>query len=261
MALQDIAPMKDGYHIYLVTWLFLLLSGVPASASIADPVRDETVHAALRKTMVAIIEANAGLTSAKTGRKAFDKRVLEVMGSVPRHEFVPPRLRSVAYQNRPLSIGHGQTISQPYIVALMTDLLRVEPGDTVLEVGTGSGYQAAVLANLAKQVLTIEIIKPLAEQATARLQRLGYRNVKTRIGDGYYGWKEYAPFDAIIVTAAADQVPPPLIQQLKPGGRMVIPVGGRFFTQQLLVVEKTPDGKITTRQMLPVRFVPLTGKH
>jgi protein-L-isoaspartate(D-aspartate) O-methyltransferase len=160
-----------------------------------------------------------------------------------------------------LPIGYGQTISQPYIVALMTDLLKVNSGDVVLELGTGSGYQAAILSGLVKRVYTIEIIEPLARQAKSRLARLGYGNVTTRLGDGYYGWPEYAPFDGIIVTAAASHVPPPLIEQLKPGGRMVIPVGDRFFTQQLLLVEKTADGQITTRQVLPVRFVPLTGEH
>jgi protein-L-isoaspartate(D-aspartate) O-methyltransferase len=180
---------------------------------------------------------------------------------VPRHEFVPERLRRQAYANRPLPIGYGQTISQPYIVALMTDL--VEPGadDRVLEIGTGSGYQAAVLATLVGEVYTIEIIEPLGLAARARLERLGYDNVEVRLGDGYYGWPERAPFDAIVVTAAASHVPPPLIQQLKPGGRMVIPVGSRFLVQQLVLVTKDADGRVTTRQLLPVRFVPLTGEH
>ena len=156
----------------------------------------------------------------------------------------------------PLSVAHiGE------VVALMTDLLALDGDDVVLEVGTGSGYQAAVLSDLVKEVYTIEIIAPLAEQAKARLRRLGYKNVTTRLADGYYGWEEHAPFDAIVVTAAASHVPPPLIDQLRPGGRMVIPVGGRFFVQQLLLVQKTKDGKVKTRQVLPVRFVPLTGKH
>jgi len=180
---------------------------------------------------------------------------------VPRHEFVPITQRPYAYENRPLPIGHGQTISQPYIVALMTELAEVSKTDVVLEIGTGSGYQAAILGQLAAKIYTVEIIKPLAEQAAARLRGPGYDNVKTRIGDGYYGWEAFAPFDAILVTAAASHIPPPLVRQLKPGGRMVIPVGGRFLTQELMLVTKDPSGVVTTRQILPVRFVPLTGEH
>jgi protein-L-isoaspartate(D-aspartate) O-methyltransferase len=160
-----------------------------------------------------------------------------------------------------LPIGYGQTISQPYIVAIMTELLQLEADDRVLEIGTGSGYQAAVLAELARHVYSIEIIGGLAESARALLDSLGYQRVQTRVGDGYYGWEDQAPFDAIIVTAAADHVPPPLIKQLKPGGRMLIPVGSRFMTQQLVVVEKASDDSITTRLLMPVRFVPLTGEH
>jgi protein-L-isoaspartate(D-aspartate) O-methyltransferase len=174
---------------------------------------------------------------------------------------VPEGVRPQAYADRPLPIGYGQTISQPFIVALMTDLLRVGPNDVVLEIGTGSGYQAAVLARLAREVHTIEIIPPLAEAAAQRLQRLGYANVATRLGDGYYGWREAAPFDANIVTAAASQIPPPLIQQLKPGGRMVIPVGAPFALQHLVLVDLDGDGKVRTRQLLPVKFVPLTGRN
>jgi protein-L-isoaspartate(D-aspartate) O-methyltransferase len=181
------------------------------------------------------------------------------MAAVPRHLFVPLASRGLAYENRPLAIGHGQTISQPYIVALMTDLLAVSPGDKVLEVGTGSLYQAAILAWLGAEVYTMEIIEPLAKEADDRLKRLALANIRTRAGDGYYGWPEQAPFDAIIVTAAASHVPPPLIGQLKPGGRMIIPVGSGFHTQQLLLITKENDGRLTTRQVLPVVFVPLTG--
>ena len=189
------------------------------------------------------------------------RRVLDAMQRVPRHAFVPPSERPNAYDNRPLPIGHGQTISQPYIVALMTDLAAPDPGDRILEVGTGSGYQAAVLALLAGEVYSIEIIEPLAAQAARRLRAPTYANVRTRVGDGYYGWKEAGPFDAIVVTAAAGNVPPPLVAQLKPGGRMVIPVGASFFTQQLLLVTKDEKGRVRTRSILPVRFVPLTGDH
>jgi protein-L-isoaspartate(D-aspartate) O-methyltransferase len=191
----------------------------------------------------------------------FAPEVLRAIAMVPRHEFVPEGERSRAYLNQPLPIGHGQTISQPYIVALMTHLMQPARDHVVLEVGTGSGYQAAILATLVDHVYTIEIVEPLFEEATARLERLGYDNVTTRLGDGYYGWEEHAPFDAIIVTAAASHVPPPLIRQLKPGGRMVIPVGGRFLTQELLLIEKNAEGELVTRQVAPVRFVPLTGEH
>ncbi len=179
----------------------------------------------------------------------------------PSPRVCPDRLRKEAYENHPLPIGYGQTISQPYIVALMTDLIQPDPDDVVLEVGTGSGYQAAVLAKLIKRVYSMEIIEPLAEQASKRLERLGYSNVETKLGDGYFGWEEHAPYDAIIVTAASSHVPPPLIQQLKPGGRLVIPVGGRFAIQYLLLIEKTEEGDIMTRQIAAVRFVPLTGDH
>jgi len=187
--------------------------------------------------------------------------VLAVMARVPRHAFVPEAQRPHAYENRPLSIGYGQTISQPYIVALMTDLAQPEKTHKVLEIGTGSGYQAAVLAEMVAQVYSIEIVEPLAKQAALRLRALGYTNIHTRVGDGYYGWSEAGPFDAIVVTAAAPAVPPPLLRQLKPGGRMVIPVGTSFFTQTLMLVEKDAQGRVRTRQLVPVRFVPLTGDH
>ena len=187
--------------------------------------------------------------------------IRDSLDAVERHKFVPREQVPFAYENRPLRIGYGQTISQPYIVALMTDLLDPQPDDVALEIGTGSGYQAAVLSGLVARVYTIEIIEALAEQGGARLQRLGYDNVVTKLGDGYFGWEEHAPFDAIVVTAAASHVPPPLIEQLKPGGRMIIPVGGRFVTQMLLLIEKTEDGRVVSRQIGAVRFVPLTGDH
>ena len=190
-----------------------------------------------------------------------DSRVLEAMRAVPRHEFVPEDARSQAYADHPLAIGHGQTISQPYIVAKMTELLAPKPEHRVLEVGAGSGYQAAVLSPLVKEVYTIEIIQPLGEAARARLNRLGYKNVEVRVGDGYYGWPDKGPFDAIIVTAWSSHVPPPLVQQLKPGGRMVIPVGSFFYNQNLVVVHKGSKGPTDLRieSVMPVVFVPLTG--
>ena len=214
----------------------------------------------MRSAMVAEVEYYARIGRDTEGA-AFSDVVLDVLNSVPRHEFVRDAEKRFAYENRPLPIGHGQTISQPYIVALMTELVMPDRDDVVLEIGTGSGYQAAVLADLVAHVYTIEIIEPLASSASERLARLGYDNVTTKLGDGYYGWEAHAPFDAIVVTAAASHVPPPLIQQLRPGGRMVIPVGGRFMTQQLLLIEKTAKDEIITRQVAAVRFVPLTGEH
>jgi protein-L-isoaspartate(D-aspartate) O-methyltransferase len=188
-----------------------------------------------------------------------DTSVLEAMRQVPRHLFVPWALQSSAHGDYPLPIGHGQTISQPYIVALMTEALEMKPGAKVLEIGTGSGYQAAVLSELTPSVFTMEIINALGKEARQRLQELGYSTVKVRIGDGYFGWPEEAPFDGIIVTCAAGHIPPPLIAQLSEGGRMVIPVGGVYQVQRLMVVTKDNQGKVRTRELLPVRFVPMTG--
>jgi len=189
-----------------------------------------------------------------------DGRVLEVMEKVPRHEFVPEKYRLFAYEDSPLPIGEGQTISQPYIVALMTECLNLEGKEKVLEVGTGSGYQAAILSELSKEVYTIEIVEPLAERAEELLKKLGYRNVKVKCGDGYLGWEEYAPFDGIIVTCAPDHIPQPLIDQLAESGRMVIPVGETQFPQVLKLIEKR-EGKVTIWNVVPVRFVPMTGEE
>jgi protein-L-isoaspartate(D-aspartate) O-methyltransferase len=186
-----------------------------------------------------------------------NKKVLDAMNSVPRHLFVPEEYRRGSYFDQPLPIGLGQTISQPYIVALMTEMLDVDNDDIVLEIGTGSGYQAAVLSTIVKELYTIEIIEELGLQASERLKSLGYDNVKVKISDGGLGWPEKAPFDVIIVTAAAPKIPEPLIKQLKPGGRMVIPVNNNFYSQDLLIVEKDADGNIETKKTIPVRFVPL----
>lgn len=221
----------------------------------------EDAYRIMREDMIRLIEDDVRSASLYLKKTALDPRVLEAMQKVQRHEFVPPNLVDMAYENRPLPIGHGQTISQPYIVAMMTDLLDMKPGQRVLEIGTGSGYQAAVLAELANNVFTIEIIQPLAQQAKQRLRRLGYDNIELRIGDGYYGWIEHAPFDAIIVTAASSHIPPPLVKQLRVGGKMMIPVGSRFSIQELILVTKKSDSEIIVRQILPVRFVPLTGEH
>lgn len=210
-----------------------------------------------RQRMVAVIETHARLATDALGRDHIAPEVLGVMAELPRQAFVPEDERAAAYEDRPLPIGYGQTISQPFIVALMTDLLAVDDDDVVLELGTGSGYQAAVLARLVRHVHTIEIIPELAETAAVTLDGLGGDNITTHVGDGYFGVPDAAPFDGIIVTAAAGHVPPPLIAQLKPGGRMVIPVGSGFALQHLLVLEKDRAGRITSRQALPVRFVPL----
>jgi protein-L-isoaspartate(D-aspartate) O-methyltransferase len=233
--------------------LLALLPPDPAPA--ADP------FSAPRQRMVDEIREMAREARHETGRWSLEERVLEAMSRVPRHRFVPPQLEGDAYLNRPLPIGHGQTISQPFIVALMSDLMQTRAGHRVLEIGTGSGYQAAVLAELGAAVFTIEIVEPLGIAAGERLRALGYGAVEVKLGDGYYGWEAHAPFDAIMVTAAASHVPPPLVRQLKPGGRIVIPVGSPFLTQHLMLVEKKADGSVTSRQVLPVRFVPLTGGH
>ena len=236
-------------------WALMLAVQSLATATAADP------YAGPRRALLREIERDVRETAEYLNRRELDERVMAALAAVPRHEFVLPEDRDAAYENRPLPIGHGQTISQPYIVAVMTDLLEPAPGCRALEVGTGSGYQAAVLAKLCDKVYTIEIVEALGKQAQARLARLGYENVEVRIGDGYYGWPEAAPFDVIVVTAVAGHIPPPLLKQLKPGGRMVLPVGTRFTTQQLVLVHKREDGRVTTRQMLPVAFVPLTGGH
>ena len=194
-------------------------------------------------------------------RTTLDPGVAAAMNAAPRHEFVTGLARGVAYINRPLDIGYGQTISQPFIVALMTQMLEPQSSEKALEIGTGSGWQAAVLSAMVDEIYTIEIIKELGESAAERLARLEYDNVTARIGDGYYGWKEHAPFDLIIVTAAASHIPPSLIEQLKPGGRMIIPISTGFYVEYLMYVEKQLDGSVHTEQGLPVTFVPLTGDH
>jgi protein-L-isoaspartate(D-aspartate) O-methyltransferase len=209
-----------------------------------------------RELMVLTV-ANMAET-ADTGSRRIDPAVLRAMLEVPRHLFVPDEVRRFAYENRPLPIGHDQTISQPYIVAFMTDLLKVRPGDNVLEVGTGSGYQAAILSRLVRRIHSIEIVGPLAAGAASRLGDLGYSNVEVRQGDGYAGWPERAPFDRIMVTAGADHIPKPLLDQLRPGGRMVIPLGRRPDSLQLTLIDKDLKGRVRKRALLPVRFVPLT---
>jgi protein-L-isoaspartate(D-aspartate) O-methyltransferase len=228
----------------------------------ARQVEDGTMSAEhfepLRQNMLAEINAATNYVSSVLGKSALDERVMHVMGKVQRHEFVPLELQPYAYANVPLPIGFDKTISQPFIVALMTDLLEISAADIVLEIGTGLGYQAAILAELAAKVYSMEMIEELAAQAKRRLGRQGYRNIEIRIANGYHGWAEHAPFDKIIVTAAPDLIPPPLLNQLKPGGRMVIPAG-LADAQQLLMVEKDRSGRVATKEILPVRFSQLEG--
>jgi protein-L-isoaspartate(D-aspartate) O-methyltransferase len=217
-------------------------------------------YSARRERLVAEVDAMYAETERETGLARMSPPVSQALGKVARERFVPPGQRDLAYRNQPLPIGNGQTISQPYIVALSTDLLQPRPEHVVLEVGTGSGYQAAMLAEVVKQVYTIELIEELGRSAAARLAELGYRNVEVRIGDGYAGWPEKAPFDGIIVTAAAPKIPPALVAQLRPGGRMVIPVGSDGWVQYLKVVTKRADSGYDERDIIPVRFVPLVPK-
>jgi protein-L-isoaspartate(D-aspartate) O-methyltransferase len=219
---------------------------------------DENQFDLMRRQMILEVVAETVFLTQRLGRAALDARVIDVMAKIPREEFVPVELRPYAYLNRPLPVGCGKTISQPVIIALMTDLLEPQAGDVVLEVGTGVGYQAAILAELVQQVYSVEIIDELAQHAKRRLMRLGYRNIEVRTGNGYYGWPEHAPFDKIIVTAAPDLIPPPLLAQLKPGGRMVIPAGIPD-EQQLMLVEKAENGTLATSNILPVRFSELEG--
>jgi protein-L-isoaspartate(D-aspartate) O-methyltransferase len=214
---------------------------------------DDREFAAERRQMLADIAAHTALVQERIGKGALAGRVMAAMASVPRHRFVPVEIRRFAYLDQPLPIGYGKTISQPFIVALMTDLLEPRAEDRVLEIGSGMGYQAAVLATLVGRVYSVEIIAELAEEASARLEETGFGGIEIRVANGYYGWPEHAPFDKIIVTAAPQLVPPPLLAQLKPGGRMVIPAG-LPESQQLMLVEKGADGRIAMREILPVRF-------
>lgn len=212
-----------------------------------------------RREMVSRILQHARALRRRSGRKLPDARVLAAMAKVPRHEFLPEKLRAYAYLDTPLPLGHGQSISQPFLIALMTDLGRVRQTDVVFETGTGAGYHTAVLAELARRVVSVEVIPPLALKAAATLKRLGYANVRVHTGDGYYGWKAGAPYDVMIVKEAVGHIPPPLLQQLKRGGRLVIPLGPRDATQQLTLVERGRDGKLHEQSILPVRFTPMQG--
>lgn len=237
------------FHLFCtVLFVLVLFYSLPCF----EPARANSAYRSARNKMVAYQIKFRGIN---------DQSVLNSMKTVLRHEFVPPYLKSRAYEDRPLPIGYGQTISQPYIVALMTDLLNLNKDSRVLEVGTGSGYQAAVLAQIAGKVYSVEIIEPLHERSKQTLERLGYKNISTKNKDGYFGWEAHAPYDAVIVTCASDFIPPPLIKQLKTGGRMCIPVGPPFKVQHLVLVEKGQKGEITTKVITSVRFVPLIRKE
>ena len=210
-----------------------------------------------QQDMLDDIEGEVQYTRSLIGKDALEARVMEAVRKVPREKFVPPDMRSAAFENGPLPIGHGQTISQPYIVALMTDMLAPEPEHRILEIGTGSGYQTAILSQLCSKVYSVEVVAELSAAATETFKRLGYDNIETRIGDGYHGWPEYAPYDGIIVTAAATHIPAALVEQLKPGGRMAIPVGPPYSYQELMLVKKVEQGKTVTERVLGVAFVPL----
>jgi protein-L-isoaspartate(D-aspartate) O-methyltransferase len=236
----------------------LMLAGL--GVSMCALARSAEDHGAARARLAEDVQLDLRGVGGASGR-ALDPRVLAALRKVPRHRFVPEEQQALAYENRPLPIGEGQTISQPSVVALMSDLLEIQPTDRVLEIGTGSGYQAAVLAELAARVYSIEIVRPLGERAAALLKALGYDNVELRIGDGYLGWPEAAPFQAVIVTAAPEHMPQPLIDQLAPGGRLVAPIGPQSGAQDLLLMRKGADGSTVTQSVLPVRFVPLTRQR
>jgi len=265
MSYRRIGVLRDtSWKMWLSTLAFLAVAAM--IASVRYPLQDEPVIVSAvaassgdyRKQRLKMVETQ--IARPGIGRPAIkDKNVLAAMRKVPRHEFVPGNLRRDAYYDWPLPIGHGQTISQPYIVAMMTELLKPKSTHRVLEIGTGSGYQAAVLAEIVKEVWTIEIVKALGKRAKETLAEKYPKKVKIKIADGYYGWEDGAPYDGIIVTCAANNIPPPLIKQLKEGGRMVIPVGSPFYTQNLLVLEKKKGGEIIARSVLPVAFVPMTG--
>jgi protein-L-isoaspartate(D-aspartate) O-methyltransferase len=252
---MDGEPWTDQRCTIMKTLLLLVLSMVAVTC---EATAQDAQCVSERAAMVQTIRAYARSYTSVLGPQGISQGVLAAMGLTKRHLFIPERSCSIAYADRPLPIGVGQTISQPFIVALMTQLAEVAPDHVVLEVGTGSGYQAAILAHLARKVCTIEIVPQLAEAAAKALRDLGYDNVSVRLGDGYDGWPECGPFDAIVVTAALEQLPPPLIEQLKVGGRLVMPVGPAYTTQQLTVVEKVALGETTTRSVALVRFVPFT---
>ncbi len=247
--------INTNFTVYLTEFFIVLLMGFSGNEVIADSLVRQ------RQLMIETVQDMALMTEEYTGKSAFSEPVIEALNTVPRHEFVLREQYGLAYINSALPIEHQQTISQPFIVALMTDLAAVDKSSRVLEVGTGSGYQAAILAELVQEVYSIEIIEDLSKKAEQTLVNLGYQNIYLSIGDGYLGWSEYAPYDAILVTAAAESLPQPLVDQLAPNGRLVIPLGKAGETQMLTLVTKNAAGEISRKNILPVAFVPLTGEH
>ncbi len=245
--------------VLLLPWALPTPPPAPSGGAQAAHLDDEPDYANLRAELMREIEAHARMTERLMGIKAPNRRVMETMAKVPRHEFVPHRLRPYAYLNRPLPLGFGQNISEPYLIALMTHLADLSTDDVVFETGTGAGYQAAILAGLAKRVYSVEIIKPLARRAAETLARLGFDNVEVRASDGFFGWPEHGPYDAMIIKESMTYVPPPLLRQLKPGGRMVVPLGPPDSTQYLTLIRKEKDGRMREMRILPVRFSPLQG--
>ena len=237
----------------------LFVSGLFGALAAAGGAAEDPNYVDLRATLMRSVEAHAKVLKDSAGLKPPSKRVLQAMGDVPRHEFLPDELKPFAYLNRPLPLGFGQNISEPYLIALMTDLAKISADDIVFETGTGAGYQSAILAKLAKRVYSVEIIKPLARRAAKTLSRLGFKNVEVRLGDGYFGWAEHGPYDAMIIKESMTFVPVPLLNQLKPGGRMVVPLGPPNGQQYLTLIRKGLDGKIREKRILPVRFSPLQG--
>ena len=247
--------MKLRHGILSGLAVVFLIFGVVGSGA-ADPLYDKA-----RQALWTEVDRQIASLGTEAGFDELSPAVRRALRETPRENYVPDEQRRYAYENRPLPIGYAQTISQPLIVALMTEMLHLQPGDRVLEIGTGSGYQAAVLDALGAEVYSVEIVPELGERARKTLDENGHEGVETRVGDGYFGWEQAAPFDAVIVTAASDHIPPPLIRQIKPGGRMLIPVGSRYLTQKLVLVTRDSQGKVTTREVIPVTFVPLTGRH
>lgn len=239
--------------------LSLLLTPTAASAEDSGEVRVKPADQVARDYMVEIVEEEVRLLSAETGIKTIDPRVLDAMRAVPRHDFVPAEIKAYAYNNHPLPIGHGQNIAAPLLIALMTHLAELKPGDAVFETGTGAGYHAALLARLVKDVYSVEVIEPLADQAARLLKAHHDDNVMVQAGDGYDGWPAHAPYDAIILKESLDHIPVPLLRQLKPGGRLVMPLGPADGAQDLTVIRMTPDGRLTQKRIMPVRFSPMQG--
>lgn len=245
--------------LYRFQWPGMLTGLLLIIVLYADNLQAEQADAVARRHMISILKEEVMLLSGETGIKTIDPRVLEAMLAVPRHDFVPTEIKAYAYNNHPLPIGHGQNLAAPLLIALMTHLAELKPDDVIFETGTGAGYHAAIMARLVKEIYSVEVIEPLADQAARMLRDRNDANVNIQAGDGYEGWPEHAPFDAIIIKESLDHVPAPLLRQLKPGGRLVIPLGPPDGAQDLTVIRRTPDGRLTQKSIMPVRFSPMQG--